>query len=383
MALLLKKCFFMKVLLTSLLLFSLYCSYSQVFNDFYIKQQINFYKKGDSELKALETLKNFLLAENKNQYVDNCDNEYCSEVLRLLFTTNLPQEYYHYIPTVYYKKDNYIIFETDIIESIDIDGVIENVVYANVLIPVNLSNFKIILNDENITFLPNINEYNFGQIKIISNNKNQEGFEDELKSIKKYIKTTAKKLHIPDNNITNSPLTIISSSTLNDGYFYYGINKYLGYVNNYSNNKIFAGVNPIFYEHEIIHYLLNIKVQTKKINPIVNEGLATWIGGSLNLKYEDFIQQKIQNVDKPIIQKMINNFLLDTDFSDDSSYDYSIRAVFIKSLLGDKNEIESEKLNFLLSEKLANKSINEILVLMNLDIDNLKQKMLNEFEKHR
>lgn len=373
----------MKILLTSILLFLYYSSYSQSFNDFYIKQQISFYKKGDSELKALETLKNFLLDKNKNQYIDNCSNEYCSEVLRLLFTTNLPREYYHYIPTVYYKKDNYIIFETDIIESIDIDGTLENVVYANVLIPINLNNFKITLNNENITFLPNINEYNFGQIKIISNNKNQEGFKDQSKSIRKYIKTTAKKLHISDNNLTNNPLTIISSTTLNDGYFYYGINKYIGYVNNYSNNKIFAGVNPIFYEHEIIHYLLNIKVKEKKINPIVNEGLATWIGGSLNLEYEDFIRQKIQDVDKPGIQNMINDFLLDTDFSDDSSYDYSIRAVFIKSILRDKNQIASEKLDFLLSEKLANKSINEILVLMKLDIENIKQKMLDEFEKHR
>lgn len=352
---------------------------AQNFNDFYIKQQFSFYETDDSALNALNVVKNFILLPNKLEYVEDCNSDYCSEFMRLFFNENMSPEDYHYVPTVYYKKDHYIVFEIDVIESINIDNKIENVVYQNVLLPVNLLNNKISLNVNNLKILPNINIASFDGINIISNNKND--YKENLSKIKEYIDKLAEILYIPQKDLKKSNLTIISSSTLNDGYYYYGINKYIAYVNNYRKDKIFAGTNSIFYKHEIIHYLVSLK-NKGEINAIISEGLATWLGGSMNLSYEDFIALKTKKLSEEELKNIIDDFIKDIDSSDDYKYDYFLRAVFVSSIFNNSyKNIDKETLESLISSNIENNTIQQIVELIGANPDELKSKMLNEIRR--
>ncbi|WP_333661647.1 hypothetical protein [Chishuiella changwenlii] len=351
---------------------------AQTFNDFIIKQQLGFYEEKDSKAyDALETLRKFILNKEKNLYVENTENEYYKEFSEIFFNPNIPQQFYSYIPTTYTIKNDIIIFEIDVIESVNINNESRNIVYVNAYILIELNKNKILLNQNNIKLLPNIKIHDFDNINIINHNVNINK-KDVLK-IKNYIKQQSQFLSIDKKDLEKQNLTIISSNTLNDGYFYYGINKYTSYVNNYKKHKIFAGKNSIYYKHEIIHYLLNLK--TEKINPIIDEGLATWLGGSLNYTYEDFLKKSISDKSDLEISTIITNFIEDTDPKNNNKYDYFLRALFVNSIFGSKDRIDEKLLNKLINEELYDYSIKELIDEIGFDKKDLKIDMMNKLKE--
>ncbi|WP_313580789.1 hypothetical protein [Chishuiella sp.] len=344
---------------------------AQYFNDFYIKQQLGFYEEKDSKAyNALEVLRKFILEKDKSAFVKNSSNDYFEKFISIVFNPYLSQNFYSYIPTTYYIKNNVIVFEMDVIESVEINNKIINIVYVNTYIPVDFKNNLILLDEQNIDLLPNINKRNYEGISIISNHilSNNKG---EILEIKKYIRQKSKALSISNKTLKNGNLTILASSNLNDGYFYYGINKYINYVNNYSNNKIFAGNHSLFYKHEIIHYLLNFKTKDK-INPIIDEGLATWLGGSTKYSYNQFLKKSLEGKSNSEIDIIIDNFLSDDNSENNNKYEYFIRALFVNAVFKSEKILDQTILNKLISEKMYVLSVNEIIEELNLDKNELR-----------
>lgn len=343
---------------------------AQYFNDFYIKQQLGFYEEKDSEAyNALEVLRKFILEKDKSVFVKNSNNDYFEKFINTVFNPYLPQDLYSYVPTTYYIKNNVIVFEIDVIESAEINNKTINIVYANVFIPIDLKKNLILLDEKNIDLFPNINRINYKGINVISNHILNS--KREILEIKKYIHQKSKVLSISNNVLQNGNLTILASSNLNDGYFYYGINKYINYVNNYSNNKIFAGNHSLFYKHEIIHYLLNFKTKDK-INPIIDEGLATWLGGSTKYSYNQFLKKSLEGKSNSEIDIIIDNFLSDDNSENNNKYEYFIRALFVNAVFKSEKILNQTILNKLISEKMYDLSVNEIIEELNLDKNELR-----------
>lgn len=352
---------------------------AQYFNDFYIKQQLGFYEeKSSKSYEALEVLKKFILEENKSRLVENPENNYFKKFSNVFFNPNVPQKYYSYIPTSYYIKNDVIVFEIDVIESVNINNKINNILYVSAFIPVNLKSNLILLDDSNLNFLQNINTINLGSIKVISNNLNID--KKEIFKIKNYIRENSKILDIKNIDLKKNPLMIISSKGLNDGYFYYGINKYISYVNNYLDNKIFAGNNSLFYKHELIHYLISLKTKNK-INPVIDEGLATWLGGSTKYSYEEFINKSTQDKSNDEINTLIDKFLKDDNNENNNKYEYFIRALFVNAIFKSKENLDEKVLNNIISQDIYNFSIKEIINKLGLNVNEIKFFMMSKINK--
>lgn len=351
---------------------------AQIFNDFYIKQQLGFYENKNSKAyTALTTLKNFILKKQKKFYVENTNNDYYKEFYKIFFNPNVPQKYYSYIPTTYSIKNNIIIFEVDVIECFEMNKEMNNTVYVNAYILIDLNKNKILLADNNINLLPNIKINHFNNISLISNHVDIN--KKDISKIKRYINHQSKALYIDKNALNKQNLTIISSNTLNDGYFYYGINKYIAYTNNHRNYKIFAGKNSVFYQHEIIHYLLNLKAE--KINPIIDEGLATWLGGSTTNSYEEFIIKSTDGLSDSQIALIISKFISDSNAKNNNDYDYYIRALFVNAIFDSQELIDKNLLNKLINKNLYNHSVKQLIYETGLSRTQIRSKMINRINQ--
>ncbi|WP_313373731.1 hypothetical protein [Chishuiella sp.] len=344
---------------------------AQYFNDFYIKQQLGFYEEKDSDAyNALEVLRKFILEKDKPLFVKSSNNDYFEKFINTVFNPYLPQNLYSYVPTTYYIKNNVIVFEIDVIESAEINNKTINIVYANVFIPIDLKKNLILLDEKNIDLFPNINRINYKGINVISNHVLNS--KREILEIKKYIHQKSKVLSISNSVLQNGNLTIFTSNNLNDGYFYYGINKYVNYVNNYSKNKIFAGNRPLFYKHELIHYLLNLKTKDK-INPIIDEGLATWLGGSTKYSYNQFLKKSLEGKSNSEIDLIIDNFLSDNNSDNNNKYEYFIRSLFVNAVFKSEEKLDQMILDKLINGKMYDFSINQLIKELNLDKHELKK----------
>jgi hypothetical protein len=73
------------------------------------------------------------------------------------------------------------------------------------------------------------------------------------------------------------------------------------------NNLILSG-DAEFREanrHELVHYMMAPLLETARPHPLVNEGIATWLGGSVGRTYADLVHEYAALIeDNPISPSM-------------------------------------------------------------------------------
>lgn len=144
-------------------------------------------------------------------------------------------------------------------------------------------------------------------------------------------------------------------------------------------NLIFSGNNSEINRHELVH--LYTYWNFKNINPIISEGISTYLGGSKGLKYhvhlkklKDHISNK-NNLD--LYDKMFNsNYILD----EETSLMYTIGALLCD--LSYKKGGEKVLFQLMNSGKSNDELISTLTKIFNFEKDNFNTFITNEIENY-
>ena len=141
---------------------------------------------------------------------------------------------------------------------------------------------------------------------------------------------------------------------------------------------IFSGNDSEYYPHELVH--LYTHKYFKKINSIIDEGVATYLGGSKKMGYKNHIRilkkyVKDNNID--LYQYLFDTQKRFTIIGDGSSIKYSAGALLCH--LADKQNVLKELLNSGESDEELIKKVEEIFKIDRKDIDAFFKQELEHF----